>query len=568
MSEPTPTTESPIDGEISTLGRCPEHFNIAELFLQRVRERPDSIAVREPSRGRWVDTTFAELDRKSDAIAAGLVGEGLEPGDRVSLFLHPGADLIATVYAIFKLGAVAVLIDPGMGRQSLLDCIQRIRPRALVGVPKAHVARTLFPKFFESVEIFVTAGRRLGWSGARLASFLEAGSGFEATDTHRDDEAAILFTSGSTGPPKGVVYTHAMFRAQAIALSRVYHFKPGEVDVACFPLFALIDTALGMTSVFPEMDPSRPGQCSPQQICRALEENRATTTFGSPAIWRRVVPYCLQNIRRFPDLRRVLIAGAPVPPSLVEDLHKVLGLEADVYTPYGATEALPVASLQGRELVGPLRKRTETGSGTCVGYPTPGTEVRVIRIVDEVIETWSDDLCLEAGETGEICVRGPAVTKQYKFDEAATARAKIHDPATGDTWHRMGDGGYFDAEGKLWFCGRVAHRVETAHGTLLPVPIENIYNTQARVFRSAVVGVGPRGEQEPVLIIEPPEGGFPRSPRQKKQMAGDILRIGGPHAEFADIKRVLFHRHFPVDPRHNAKIHREELARWAATELE
>ncbi|MEM7307538.1 MAG: fatty acid CoA ligase family protein [Planctomycetota bacterium] len=531
--------------------------NVTMHLRRHAGESPARVAVRAQDGS---EVTFEELERRSDAIARGLRAKGLGHGDRVSLFVHAGPDLIAVTHALFRLGAVPVLIDPGMGRKSLLSCVERMQPRALIAVPRAHVARLLFPRAFRSVELLVTVGRRVGWGGSTLGEVERyADEPFDAHPTSADDEAAILFTSGSTGPPKGVTYTHGNFEAQLVALRDLYDLRPGEVDVACFPLFALFDNALGMTSVFPAMDPSRPGTCDPAKIVAAIEESGATFAFGSPAIWRRVLPWMRREVRRFRTLRRLTIAGAPVPPQLAQGLRDLLPEGGDVHTPYGATESLPVASISGAEIAA-LRPRVEGGAGNCVGRPAPGAEVRIIAITDEPLARLSDARELAPGEHGEICVRGAVVTHEYKHEPGATALAKMHGP-DGEVWHRMGDVGYVDAEGRLWFCGRKSHRLETTAGPLFPVPIENLFLDLPGVHRAAVVGVGPRGSERPVLIIEP---------EPDARRADVLARVEARRAErgaAAPIEAVLFHGSFPVDVRHNAKIHRLALKAWAERKL-
>ncbi|MHC4893328.1 MAG: fatty acid CoA ligase family protein [Planctomycetota bacterium] len=544
--------------------------NVTRRLDHQAEAAPDRVAVRAAVAGRpgrWVEASLAEIAERSRRIASGLLGTGLRPGERVTLLVKPGPDLIALTYGCLRAGIVPVLIDPGMGRKSFLACIQRMQPAALIGIRAAHIARMLFRTPFESCRVRVGVGPG-PWLTSRSLARLEADGDpcFEGTPTSPEDTAAILFTSGSTGPPKGVVYTHGIFDAQVEALRDLYGLEPGEVDVACFPLFALFDNALGMTSVIPDLDPSRPATCDPRRIHEAIVSSGATLTFGSPAIWRRVAPWCHAEGRTLEPLRRILIAGAPVPPALIESLRALLPDGGDVHTPYGATECLPVSSVSGAELVDPgQRQRAESGAGNCVGRPAPGVRVRTIPITDAPLSDLDDAGQVEPGSLGELLVTGPTVTPAYAEDHDATALAKLTD-TEGRTWHRMGDLARIESDGRIWFQGRKSHRLETTDGVLPCVPTENAFNTHPRVHRSALVGVGPAGEQVPVLVVEC-EGGLPAA-SERESLTKELLSTARALTPTAErVVHVLFHPSFPVDVRHNAKIHRLELRDWAAHQL-
>jgi acyl-CoA synthetase (AMP-forming)/AMP-acid ligase II len=325
-----------------------------------------------------------------------------------------------------------------------------------------------------------------------------------------------------------------------------------------------------MTTVFPDIDFLRPSRCNPSRIVVAAAEHDATTAFGSPAIWSRVVPWCQKHGVTLPRLRRILVAGAPIAPSLVDGLRSILGREADVYTPYGATECLPLTSISGLDILD-RRLRSEGGAGSCVGRPAPGVDISIVPLEEGAIPRMHPDLPSRTGELGEICARGPTVSREYAAEPEANARSKIRD---GDTvWHRTGDVGYFDKDGLLWFCGRKSHRLETEEGVFLPVPAENLLNRHPKVARTALVGLGPRGSERPALVVEPIPGAMPRDAGERARFAGEISALlsqrlpdslpKSPH----ELSAVLFKESFPVDPRHNAKIRSEELKKWAEEEL-
>jgi acyl-CoA synthetase (AMP-forming)/AMP-acid ligase II len=534
--------------------------SFARFLPRRAEAEPDAAALITPDGASWRRTSWGELEARSAALAHGLAGEGLVSGDRAVVLVRPGPDWVALIHALLRIGAVPVLIDPGMGRANLIACIRRIQPRAFIAIPRAHLLRLAAPSAFASVSLKVAVGAPRPWDTLSIEALARGAAGSPLASVEANDEAAILFTSGSTGPPKGVVYTHGMFNAQVRTLGALYGFRSGAADLACFPLFSLFNAGLEITSVLPEMDFSHPSRCDPARIVAAITEHRVETTFGSPAIWRRVMPWCRQRGQRLESLRQLMIAGAPVEPALVRTCREVLD-GGDVYTPYGATEALPVASISGAEIL-ERADEIEGGAGNCVGRPAPGIELRLIEITDEPVESWDLARKVPPGKPGEVCVRGLVVTGEYAADEGSTRAAKIAD---GDTfWHRMGDVGRLDASGRLWFLGRKAHRLQTQRGLVMPVPIENVFRRHPKVQRCALVGVGPPGEQRALLIVEAPGGCIPRARAARAALEDELLHFGSSHPVCRGVERVLFKRDFPLDVRHNAKIDRESLRDWAA----
>lgn len=543
--------------------------NIAEYLPRMAEAYPDKLAVVCPtgkdSAGRvtYKHITFAQLNAETDRYAHGFERVNITRNTRTILMVKPSLEFFVIAFALFKVGAVPVLVDPGMGRQRMIDCLAHVEAEAFIGIPLAHVARLLFRRAFKTVKTVVTVGRRWGWGGYALHQLRDArGTIFDIIRTRESDPAAILFTSGSTGPPKGVLYRHGNFDAQVRFLQSHYGYGPDEIDLPTFPLFALFDAALGMTAIIPDMDASRPAHVDPENIITPIRDHQATHMFGSPALLNRVGRYARDHNIKLPSLKRVITAGAPIQPSILECFDALLPDDALIHTPYGATEALPVASIDHRQILSETATMTATGAGTCVGKPLDGMTVRIIPINDDPIERWSDDLTLPVGQIGEIAVAGPVVTHEYFKDPSASRLAKIHD--TDRIFHRMGDVGYFDDQGRLWFCGRKAHRVITETETLFTIPCEAIFNQHPRVARSALVGVGQPGQQTPVLCIEL-ESANPVP--DHRQLTDQLLALGQANDKTKSIRTVLYHPAFPVDVRHNAKIFREKLTRWASEQL-
>ena len=545
----------------------PDSANIARHLPLMAARQPDHPAVKIP-RGRtgaggidYLTLSFRELDAEVDAWAAQLAARGVQRGDRVLVMVRQGLPLIAAAFALFKLGAVPVIIDPGMGRKSFLACVARSRPRVLLGIPLAQGMSLLFRSAFKSVDVrvWVSGSSTHRLLGNRKIVNLKS----EIVNSAATDLAAVLFTSGSTGAPKGVCYEHGMFEAQVRLIRETYSIQPGEVDLPMLPIFALFNPALGMTTIVPEIDPSRPATVDPEKIVRAIRQENVTNTFGSPTLWRIISRHCLRNNLTLPSVKRVLMAGAPVPPGLFADLQKILP-NGTAHSPYGATESLPVASISATEVLGETAAATAAGKGTCVGRPAADIQVKIIAITDAPLTEIRE---LTAGQIGEIIVSGPVVTKTYDQLPEATTLAKIENRESkikngAAVWHRLGDLGYLDALGRLWFCGRKAERVETNHGPLYTEQAEPVFNAHPDVARTALLATGHDGRR-PAIVVEPVSRDVVATPSLRRKLVRELRELGAAHPHTDLIRLAYLHPHLPVDVRHNAKIHRLALARWA-----
>ncbi|MDD2853238.1 MAG: fatty acid CoA ligase family protein [Desulfuromonadaceae bacterium] len=539
--------------------------NISRPLTEMARLQPATPAIIFPQEARSL--SFRELEQESNRVGQGLVRIGISRGMRVALLVPPSPELFAITFALFKVGAVPVFIDPGIGARNMKGCLADAAPEAFIGIPKAHLARRLLGWGRASLRILVTVGGGRFWGGIPFAEVrrMETGaSPFTPAATLRNETAAILFTSGSTGPPKGAVYTHGTFAAQVDALKEMYNIKPGEIDLPTFPLFALFAPALGMTALIPQMDFTRPGTVNPRKILGPAADFSATTMFGSPALLNRVGRYGVTKGIKLGSLKRVISAGAPVPAAVLERFAALLPEDAEIFTPYGATEALPVSSIGSREIIAETGQMSGKGFGVCIGRPVKSITLAIIPISDVPVDVWSGELILAEWEVGEITVRGPQVSAAYLNRPEATRMAKIADPS-GCVWHRMGDVGYRDNSGRIWFCGRKAHRVITEKETLYTVPVEGVFNTHPDVFRTALVGINAaKGLKRPALCVEL-EPGIHK--KEQERIRQELLQLGSSYPHTRSIRHILFHPAFPVDIRHNAKIFREKLAVWAERKL-
>jgi acyl-CoA synthetase (AMP-forming)/AMP-acid ligase II len=544
--------------------------NLSERLSVNARKHPDKKAVvvhhgwDTEGEAVYRTLTFRELEEETNRYARGLSGAGIRKDMRTIFLVRPSPEFFALTFALVKIGAIIVLIDPGMGTRKLVSSLASIEAEAFVGIPLAHVLRLSSPGAFRSLKIKVTVGRKWFWGGLDLDDVRsDDPSPFKQVSRKPDDTVGIFFTSGSTGPPKGVVYEHGMFDAQMGFMDSHFGYGPQDIDLATFPLFSLFDINLGITAVVPDMDMTKPAKADPLKIVKAVTDNRCTSIYGSPALLNNLADHCLNNRMKLGGVRKIVTAGAPIRPDLLKRLHRVLPHHALVHTPYGATEVLPVSDITSGRILEHSTKKTSRGAGTCIGKPLPGNEVRIIAISNDPIKKWKDDLSLPVNEIGEICVKGPSVTKEYYRRPEATKSAKIPDPK-GGLWHRMGDTGYIDEEGDLWFCGRKAHMVVTEKGPMYPIRCEAIFNQHPKVSRSALVGVGPEGKQRPVILIE-----LKKEHRTANRgvIKEELLEMASGNPLTADIRDLLFQDRFPVDIRHNAKIFREKQAVWAGRKL-
>jgi len=546
--------------------------NVAGALSWQASQQPGAIAIHYPRGGKfrklkYASCTYQELNELSDCYARGLRDYGILPGTRTALMLTPGLDFFAMFFALFKAGAVPVLIDPGIGTDALKQCLAEAAPKAFIGVTRAQIARKILGWAKESCELIITAGPSLGLGGINLKKLRELGSrGTEAMlhASKPDDMAAILFTSGSTGVPKGVVYRHRHFNAQVEMLRNAFDIKPGEVSLPTFPPFALFDPALGMTTVVPYMDPTRPAKADPKLLVQAIDDFKVTNIFGSPALLDNLSRYMEQHGGRLESVTRVISAGAAVPTRTIRRMENAVYQDTEIHTPYGATECLPVSSISARELTERVQDSMESGQGICVGRPIEPNIVRIIKISDMAYSDLSDTTEMPLGMAGEIIVAGPSCTDSYWKRDNETRMAKITD-ANGTIWHRMGDVGILDGEGRLWYCGRVSQRIETGKEVLFADQCEAVFNQHPDLVRSAVVGIGAKGAQIPVLCIEV---AGKLSAVDSERVHYDLLQLAQAFSLTRSIRTVLFHPGFPVDIRHNSKIGREELAEWAAKQMQ
>lgn len=517
--------------------------------------------------------TFGELTRQVELLATGMATFGIQPGERVAVMITPGVDLALTVYACWRLGATLVLVDSGLGRQGMQRALQSANPKYLVGIDKALIA-----------------ARVLGWPGLRIALGKRSGVFTRSVRVITDIEAlcqlgkdtkapvwpaadcvaAVAFTSGSTGPSKGVIYQHAQIQAQRDVLAQLYSITPDDRLVAAFAPFALYGPTLGITSIVPNMDVTKPSSLSAAALADAVKRIQATLVFASPAALVNIVATRQalngSQVAACANVRLGLSAGAPVRAALLNAARQLF-VNASFHTPYGMTEVLPVADISLNELqaIDALRKNntrnpdvanTTSLAGVCVGYPVPGTSILIDPLDVGGVPMGAPDT--QQGQLGEIVVQAPHLRHGYDRLWMTNHQASIP-----EGMHRTGDIGELDEQGRLWVGGRLGHVIVTPQGPLAPVACEQNIETLEDINMAAVVGVGPVGTQCVVAVV---------------QMSSDVHapgsatlalldRVRDKACALADIAAVLVVSQLPVDRRHNSKVDRAAVALWATRTL-
>ena len=501
-----------------------------EALWSRVENsnRRNSLAIHDGSNKSSV--TFAELDSRIATFAQGLIQQGVHSGDRVAILVPPSIDLISLVYACWRIGAVTVIADRGLGIKGLGRAVKSSRVHHVVGLRTGVIAAQILR--------WAPRGNFIDLKSLQSSLQLDGLSQLALAKPEPNDLGAILFTSGATGPAKGVRYTHGQLGAQRDVLQGVYNITEDDSFVAAFAPFALFGPALGITTGLADMDVTSPATLTAKALDDACEATDATMIFASPAALANVLQTSTSNLSSLKQVRLVMSAGAPVP---IETLRQMKRLcpQAEMHTPYGMTEVLPVAdlSLEQREAVG-------VGAGVCVGRPVKDCHVKIVPVDGGLAE-------LPTGETGEVVVSAPWMSLGYNRLWLTQQKARFVNE--GLTWHRTGDVGHLDTEGNVWIEGRVVHMIHTAHGSITPVPLEILCETISGVKRAAAVGIGEPGIQQIVIVLE--------TDQRKDNVAATALttQVRSLLAHL-DVVAVWETKKLPVDIRHNSKIDRTALA--------
>ncbi|NBC11211.1 MAG: AMP-binding protein [Planctomycetes bacterium] len=520
-------------------------MNIADALVRQAEQRGGATAIIQPTPRGDRAITFAELDRRSAALAARLRQKRLEPGQRVLVLIGISIDLYVAITALFRAGMTAMFLDPSAGREHVRRCCQACPPDALMGPWKAHLLRVIHPGLL-GVRCVVYPRR---WERHGSPS---ADDGLCLASCGEDHPALLTFTSGSTATPKAAIRTHGLLAAQQAALAEAIDLQPGQIDLATLPVFVLANLAAGVTTLLADADLRRPGSIDAEAVLRQIDRHVPTRSAGSPAFYHRLAECCEREGRNLGPLRQIYTGGAPVFPDLLERLARLMPAGGPV-TVYGSTEAEPIAHLAYTEVNAADRAATRQGAGLPVGNPVRQVSLRIVDPGGLAVGQMSADAFerarCAADVVGEILVSGDHVLQGY-VNPADDSETKLR---VGEVvWHRTGDMGRLDAGGRLWLLGRVSAVIRDGRGVVYPFAVECAARQLDGVCHAAVVAVDGRR----VLAVE------------LRASTDQRAAVGALHSSFADdVDEVVVLPRIPLDARHNAKVHYPELRRVLSERL-
>ena len=506
--------------------------NVVELFLAQAKARPGAIALIDRHGGEDRMTTFAELEDQSARIATLLAQRGIGRGSPVLLFHPPTAELYAVIIAIFRLGAIAMVVDISAGTGTLAAACRAMPPAGLFASGRALLL-ALASAPLRRIRVKLTSAP-LALGATRLVAARRLPRHQGMVSPGRDAPALVTFTSGSTGVAKGAVRTHAILAAQHEALGSVAA-STGERDLVSLPIVVLTNLGNGATSVIPDGDLRRPGAIDASAVLDQVARHRVQRITAAPALVERLVDGARDA--RGEGLRgvRIVTGGGPVFPDLMRRATWRAGVP--LLAVYGSTEAEPIAHVADGELGDAEREVMRDGAGLLAGTPVRETSVRILpaALSDEAMRAvLRGTTAVAAGTRGEIVVSGRHVVPGYLHGRGDT-ETKIH--LDGTVWHRTGDAGYLDERGRLWLLGRVTGAVRDARGEVHPFAVECAARLVVPWRRSVLAGH--RGAR--VLLVEGP-------------LDADERAVLGEALHWARLDRIIDNVKIPLDRRHNSKV--------------
>ena len=544
-------------------------MNILTKIATHAKKNPLQKALIVPKRRGFFkkkekSITFSQLIEETKNLSEQLKLAGLEEKDRVLLFVRPSLYFPVIVLSLLKLKVIPIFIDPGMKKKFLFKAIKEASPKGLIAEAEIHWLALFFPKVFATCKIrMTTSSFSFSKNVLKLPTLLKKKLVHKELDTscsQAEDTAAIIFTSGGTGIPKGVEYTQKMLTQQAEILAQNFAIDQKERDLSGFPPFSLLANSLGVTSVIAPLNPSRPAKVKPKVLLETLEDYKISFASGSPAIWYKLAYYCLEKKKTLPQLKSLLMFGAPVQTKM-HHLYKNIMPNGETYTPYGATECLPMSSISGSEIRNQTANKTKEGSGTCLGKALSGTQIKIIEENANYKDLSRTLVEKKPFEIGEIAVCAAQMSSRYFLNAKANQESKIKNREDGSLWHRMGDMGYKDDDDRLWFCGRKAHHFIIKNKKFFSIPYEMVFNEHPDIKRCALIKITciSSKDEKASLVIERIDQKTFLGREKKLTFRKELETLAAKFCHEEQVKDFYLYNNFPVDTRHNIKIDRLKL---------
>lgn len=541
-------------------------YNIANYLIEAAEKFPLKEAIIEGLKdSKYKKITFSELNILSNQYANYFIKKGVKDNQKVLILINFSINFIAITYALFKIGAIPVFIDKGTRIKKILKSMKNVEPYVLIGNLQTNIIGIILKRYITSIKLNIIIFENLPILEQYFIKKIKNESAhFKLKEGNDKKTIAILFTSGSTGQPKAVIYTHEMIKAQLTLLKEQYEFISEETDLSTLPVFSLFDAALQMTTIIPNVNIAKPSSINPKNIIQCINQFKATTTYASPLIIEKILKYISDKQLTLPSLRRLLIYGSPLPTLTIQKIYKTFQ-NVNISVTYGATEALPISSITLDEIKKETLENTMQGKGICLGYTFKNIKINIIKISEHPIENINDTIILDKHLCGEIIVYGDIVSTKYYNDELSTKLSKIKDKDK--YWHRTGDIGFTDEKNRLWYMGRKEDIIYCPNKMLFTIPIETLYDNYYKINKSALIGLGNKPNQIPVIIIQPYKKYYPKNKNAYNEFVNEVILMKKSYHILNEIKHVLFHPSLPLDIRHNSKILRKELISFAKERL-
>ncbi len=542
--------------------------NISSFLQQHAGTQPFKRAVVYPEgrdtndRLAYTQLTFRQLDQESDCMASGLGDVGVTHCTRVVLVVKPGLVFFSLIYALFKQGAIPILVDPAMGLKGILECLKLAKPDVFIGLPQIHLLRIIFPGYFKTVKTHITIGQRLFLKSFSLNQLLKVPwKRHVIPEPYEDDAALLIYTKDSKGQTKGAAYSYGNLVSQAREITSHFNITEHDINLSTIPLFSILYPALGVTAIVPVIDKAGKKSSDSWENIETLIDQGVTSLVLAPAHLHQTAQYIKENKISVSSLKRVISVGEPLNPSQIEHIASHLSEDAEVHALYCTGDAAPITWIDNKEIHEDTKELSEKGFGNCIGRPVVKNNVNLIKITDDPIEQWSEDLVVSRGDTGEIVVKLGLVSDNECSIPEQNTLDKIHE--ADNVWLRTGDLGWMDKGDRIWYCGKKHQRIITQNATLFTIPCETIFNTHKSVSQSTIVGVGPIGGKKPVICVELEKENM----LSKEEIEEELLALAKKYIITKHIDTVLFPISMPMHNEHSLDPVREKLTAWAEKQL-